>query len=273
MSRMTEGGTADALARIAADTLAEVERRKQRADISALKQKINLQSEPRGFGRALMNETAERGFGLITEIKKASPSSGLIREDFDPASLARDYAAGGAVCLSVLTDEPYFQGSADHLRAARQAVALPVLRKDFILNRWQVYESRAIGADCILLILATLADSQARELEALARALDMDVLAEVHNRRELDRALGLQTPLIGINNRNLRTLQTDLAVTEELAPSVPPDRFLIAESGIKNHADVKRLCEAGVRAFLVGETLMRAADVVAATRGLLGHSA
>lgn len=270
MSRLTDAGAPNALARITADTLAEVERRKQRADLSALKQKIGAQTETRGFGRALMTQTAEQGYGLIAEIKRASPSGGVIRADFDAVTLAQEYSAGGAACLSVLTDEPHFQGSAEHLKAARKAVALPVLRKDFILDPWQVYESRAMGADCILLILAALADSQARELEALARALDMDVLAEVHDRRELDRALGLQTPLIGINNRNLRTLQTDLAVTVELAPSVPPDRFLITESGIKGHADVRALCEAGVRAFLVGESLMRATDVVAATRDLLG---
>jgi indole-3-glycerol phosphate synthase len=170
----------------------------------------------------------------------------------------------------VLTDAPFFQGHADHLRAAHAAVALPVLRKDFILDPWQVYESRAMGADCILLILAALTDELAVGLESLARALDMDVLAEVHDRRELDRALGLQTRLIGINNRNLKTLRTDLSVTETLAPQVPPDRFLISESGMRSHDDLRRLAALGVGAFLVGETLMRERDVAAATRALLG---
>jgi len=170
----------------------------------------------------------------------------------------------------VLTNEPFFQGMPAHLKAARAAVDLPVLRKDFILDPWQVYESRLMGADCILLIMAALSDSQARELEELARGLDMDVLVEVHNRRELDRALGLQTQLIGINNRNLKTLQTDLKTAIELAPQVPSDRFLIAESGIRTHADIVLLCEAGARSFLVGESLLRQPDVGAATRTLLG---
>ncbi len=195
----------------------------------------------------------------------------MIRPEFDPSTLARTYQAAGATCLSVLTDGPFFQGSPEHLRAARAAVDLPVLRKDFILHPWQVYESRLMGADCILLIMAALTDAQARELEELARALDMDVLVEVHDRRELDRALGLQTQLIGINNRNLKTLRTDLEITAELAPLVPSDRFLIAESGIRTHQDVVWLCEAGARCFLVGESLLRQQDVGTATRALLGH--
>ncbi len=260
----------DALARICADTREEVQRRKALSSIDSLRNRIATKRPTRGFGRCLMEAAARDGFALIAEIKKASPSGGLIRPDFDPAAIARAYRDGGAACLSVLTDEPHFQGSLDDMRDARNAVGLPVLRKDFILEPWQVYESRAMGADCILLIMAALSDEQARELEGLARALDMDVLAEVHEPREIDRSLGLQTPLIGINNRNLRTLKTDLSVTEELASYVPPDRFLISESGIRTHADLQRLAEAGSHCFLVGESLMRQPDVTAATRALLG---
>ena len=259
----------DVLARICVDTRDEVKRRRALVSIDALRSRIASQRPPRGFGRCLMETTARGEFGLVAEIKKASPSSGLIREDFDPATLARGYREGGATCLSVLTDEPHFQGSDDDLVAARQATDIPVLRKDFILEPWQVYESRAIGADCILLIMAALTDERARDLESLARALDMDVLAEVHDQRELDRALGLQTPLIGINNRDLKTLKTDLAVSETLAPYVPPERFLLAESGIRDHSDLTRLVAIGIHCFLVGESLMRQADVVAATRRLL----
>ncbi|MDA8052129.1 MAG: indole-3-glycerol phosphate synthase TrpC [Rhodospirillales bacterium] len=265
--------TPDALSRICADTRAAVARAKAETSIEALKQRINADAEaPRGFGRALKERVADAGFALIAEIKKASPSAGLIRPDFDPAALARAYEAGGATCLSVLTDARYFQGSPEHLRAARAAVHLPVLRKDFILDPWQVYESRAMGADAVLLIMAALEDGEARDLEALARALDMDVLAEVHQPRELERALGLETTLIGINNRNLRTLETDINITLELAPSVPPERFLVSESGIATHEDVERLVAAGAYCFLVGEGLMREKDVAGATRRLLGAS-
>jgi indole-3-glycerol phosphate synthase len=264
----------DVLTRICADTRAAVANGKAKTSMETLRYEIGIRNEtPRAFGLALKEAVASGRYGLIGEIKKASPSGGMIRPHFDPPALARAYRDGGATCLSILTDAMYFQGAPDHLIAAREAVDLPVLRKDFILDPWQVYESRAMGADCILLILAALTDPEACDLEALARALDMDVLAEVHDRRDLDRALGLQTSLIGINNRNLSTLETDLAVTEELAPLVPPDRFLIAESGIRSNADVRRLAAVGPHCFLVGESLMRQPDVSAATRTLLGEAA
>jgi indole-3-glycerol phosphate synthase len=264
----------DVLAEICANTRAAVADAKRRTSVETLRYEIGMRNDtPRRFGSVLKEAVAAGHYGLIAEIKKASPSGGLIRPDFDPPALARAYRDGGATCLSVLTDTTHFQGSPDHLMAAREAVDLPVLRKDFILDPWQVFESRAMGADCILLILAAVTDPVACELEALARALDMDVLAEVHNRRELERALGLQTSLIGINNRNLDTLTTDLAVTEELAPLVPPDRFLIAESGIRTNAEVRRLAAVGPHCFLVGESLMRQADVAAASRALLGLGA
>ena len=259
----------DILAKICADTQAETARRKQRTPLEEVRQHALDTENPRGFGRALMDAAASGRTGLIAEIKKASPSGGLIRADFDPAELARAYAQGGAVCLSVLTDAPYFQGSSVDLRTARAAMPLPVLRKDFILDPWQVYESRAIGADCILLIMAALEDEQARDLEELARALDMDVLAEVHDEPELERALGLRTPLLGINNRNLRTLETRLETTESLSKLVPPDRFLISESGIKTPEDIARLRKVCVQGFLVGESLMREPDVSDAVRRLL----
>jgi indole-3-glycerol phosphate synthase len=262
----------DVLARICADTLADVAQRKAATSIEALRQLTAAQADqPRGFGRALKQAVAAGRYGLIAEIKKASPSGGLIRPDFDPPALARAYRDGGATCLSVLTDARYFQGSAAYLKATRAEVDLPVLRKDFVLDPWQVYESRAIGADCILLIMAALSDAQAREFEEIARGLDMDVLVEVHDEREVERALGLQTSLIGINNRDLRTLRTDLAVTERLAAVVPADRFLVAESGIRNTDDLRRLAAVGPQAYLVGESLMRQSDVAAATRALLGE--
>ena len=267
----TEG---DVLQRICAQTRAEVARRKSDFSIGTLRQGIASQGDrPRGFGNALKERIAQGRYALITEIKKASPSGGLIRPDFDPAALARAYAAGGATCLSVLTEGPHFQGSDRDLIAARAAVSLPVLRKDFILEPWQIYESRAMGADCVLLIMAALSDETARDLEEVARSLDLDVLAEVHNERELQRALGLQTQFIGINNRNLKTLQTDLATTERLAPLVPPDRFLISESGMRSNADLKRLARAGSLCFLVGEGLMRQPDVTKAVQTLLDGDA
>ena len=263
----------DVLLRICANTREQVAAKKAKTPVETLKHAFSLRHDhPRGFGAALKDATIQGKYGLIAEIKKASPSGGLIRPDFDPAALARAYKAGGATCLSVLTDATFFQGSPEDLRAAHAAVDLPVLRKDFILDPWQVYESRAMHADCILLIMACLADAEARDLEALARDLGMDVLVEVHDKRELERALGLETSLIGINNRDLRTLTTDLATTEELAPLVPPDRFLIAESGIRNTEDLRRLSAVGPHCYLVGESLMRQDDVAAATRALLGDS-
>ena len=263
----------DVLSRICADKRAEIAERKQsrsEADLDALAQRTE---PPRGFHQALADTAAAKGPALICEIKKASPSKGLIRKDFDPPALARAYQTGGASCLSVLTDGRYFQGRDADLVQARAAVGLPVLRKDFMLDPYQILESRALGADCVLLILAALSDPQAAELEAAARAHEMDVLIEVHDGVELERALKLGSPLVGINNRNLKTLTVDLATCEVLAPRVPPERFLIAESGLYTPGDLARLQAVGAKAFLIGESLMRQDDVAAATAALLGAPA
>ena len=257
------------LTQILATKAEEVAERRQSRTIADLD---GVDAGPvRGFKTALQAKIDAGGYALIAEIKKASPSKGLIRDDFDPANHAHAYAAGGAACLSVLTDAPYFQGHEDYLVAARAACPLPALRKDFMIDPWQVAEARAIGADAILIIVAALDDGAMQDIEAAAIERGMDVLVEVHDEAELDRALTqLKSRLIGVNNRDLRTFETDLGVTERLAKLVPPGTLLVGESGIATHADCQRLSVSGVKAFLVGESLMRQHDVTAATKALLG---
>jgi indole-3-glycerol phosphate synthase len=258
------------LDRIKTYKLDEIAADKAATPLAELEAQAHIADPVRPFGAAL-TRAARGGYGLIAEIKKASPSKGLIREDFEPADLARAYQAGGAACLSVLTDTSSFQGAKPYLTEARNACTLPVLRKDFMYDPYQVVEARALGADCILIIMAAVDDARAAELEKTATDWGMDVLIEVHDEAELRRATALKSPLLGINNRNLKTFETTLDTTRRLSKLVPADRVMICESGLSTPADLADMARYGARCFLIGESLMRQDDVTAATRALLAH--